>query len=267
MRKGQGAPARSLARGMRGDRQQATDRRLESVNNRLAELGLKPFVRPGDHRNGEWEVIACEGDHGNDFYRAVNFRVRRPDGTIGTYSMLYNVASPEADGAIVIPIVGGRLAFVRQHRPTLEVWTTELPRGFARNKNPTFMRPRGGKASEELSLPGDGGLNDLPLSVLGRELSGLIATGRVRLSRLVYLDDVAENTGTSRAIVPVHLAVFLADELVFEEATGDRVVGIRYYPWQEVLKRRRELGLRDQATLSALYLLREYLEEYPDFKL
>lgn len=250
-------------------------RRLAEVNAQLAVLGLKPFTRLGNPRNREWVIRRVIGWYGNEYFSIVTFEIQRPDGSLGTHQLVFNGTNPKADGAIVVPIVGRHIATVRQHRLSVldsnsNGWTTEFPRGFARSSDVKYMEPRGGASVqiEDFEPATDPSmLRSLPLGILGPELRPLIESGSAALTKLVYLDDVYENTGISRVIVPVYLAIFMADESVLKTMTGNRDLRIRYHTLAELRRDRRKIGLRDEASLSALYLLWEFLDENPDHPL
>lgn len=248
---------------------QARARRLAEINEVLTRLGLKPFKRLGRRENGEWEILRYVGDSGNQWYRVVTFEVLDSDGELRTYNMIFNATSSKADGAAVIPVIGGQIATVRQHRVTLidgqqGGWTTEFPRAFARGEDVLYFIPRGGAKVEELEPPADAeGLRNLPLSIIGAELKPLVASRQVALTRLIYLDDTFEDTGKNRVVLPIFVAVFMADTDILTRIHGTRQMRIRCFRWEDLLRDRRDLNMRDQASLSAITLFREYMDRNP----
>ncbi len=238
-------------------REASQQRRLEKINAILAAHRLAPLTRFGTWQRGEFEILDVVSVAANAWYAIVEFSVIRPDGRQSVYFMKFAVNGAERRGCAIIVMVEDQLVFVRQHRPTLLIreessWSTEIPREWSvAGATPTIVdRLLKGTASE----PGQA----IPLGVLGHELVPLLTSGLVRSDGLVLLGDGPEDTGMSTVIVDYWLLRFrLAEGASLERLKGTKAMGIRIYPLDEVVARRKELGLTDQHTATALLNLYE----------
>ena len=247
--------------------ERARQRRLEQINGILQARGLKKFKRLGERRNGEWEILEYVSDSGNAYYRVVTFLVLSPSKEVRPYNMIFNAGHPEVDGAVVIPVIGDQVATIRQHRVTLvdmpgHGWLEEFPRGFAFSGQTSYLVPRFREEPEDVDVTtgGLGFVDNIPLDIVGREIRPLVASGQARLTRLVYLDEKYENSGTSRVVIPVYLAVFLADVESCLRIKGTRQQRINLYKPDELIRDRRKIGIKDDASMAALLILREFLD-------
>lgn len=242
-----------------GNQEASQQRRLEKINAVLVAHRLAPLVRLGTWQRGEFEMLDVVSVVANAWYVIVEFSVIRPDGRQGVYFMKFAVSGATRRGCAIVVMVEDQLVFVRQHRPTMLVrekspWTTELPREWSvAGATQTIV---------DRLLKGSSGESDhaLPLGVLGHELVQLITSGIVRSEGLVLLGDAPEDTGTSTVVVDYWLLRFrLVDGATLQKLHGTKVMGIRSYPLEEVMQRRKELGITDSHTLTGLLLLYEHL--------
>lgn len=241
------------------NRQESQQRRLEKVNAVLAGHRLAPLVRLGTWQRGEFEILDVVSVASNAWYAIVEFSVIRPDGRQGVYFMKFAVLGAERRGCAIVVMVEDQLVFVRQHRPALLIrvesaWSTEIPREWsvAGTTQTIVDRLLRGAALE----PG----HAVPLGVLGHELVPLLTSGAVRSDGMVLLGNGPEDTGMSTVIVDYWLLRFrLTEGATLETLKGTKAMGIRIYPLDEVVRRRKELGLTDQHTATALLNLYEHV--------
>ncbi|TAK04834.1 hypothetical protein EPO33_02455 [Patescibacteria group bacterium] len=242
-----------------GSREASQERRLKQINAILTTYKLTPLVQLGTWQRGEFEILDLISVSINPWYAIVQFWVIRPDGQHGSFFMKFAVSGAERRGCAIIVMVEDQLVFVRQHRPTLLVreesaWSTELPREWSSvNSKETIV---------DRLLKGVSGSSDhaIPLGLLGRELVPLLTSGLVRSECVLPLGSAPEDTGMSTVIVDFWLLCFrLAEGATLEKLHGTKAMGIRTYPLEEVIRRRKELGLSDQHTATALLHLYEHL--------
>jgi len=169
--------------------------RLETINVALSQLGLKTMSKLGDHTKGEFELLAIKEieQFAQKYFTYVKFAVALPGGPEvkeGEFSMRFNANGQVCDGAVMVVMINGMFAIVRQWRPALARWTYETPRGFSEKLDKAY------RADEVSSL----GLPDLPIGTVLRELDEEVMKD-AKLDGIFHLGDVAENSGTN-AVTP-----------------------------------------------------------------
>ena len=229
--------------------------RLEGINQQLAQRGLKPLAKLGDNTKDEIEVVGIAEifDHSQRFFTDVKFNVTFPNGTAGAFTVRFNANSASSDGAVLVVLLNGKFAIVKQWRLPLGRWTYEVPRGFA----PKLDTPavRNGNL-ETVSI------GDLPLGILAREL-GTEVMANARIASLTHLGNIAENSGT-HCVCPAHFLVQIdVDERVLATRLSS-AEGINVKLW-DATQVRKEYGgkLCDCHTLTALTLAIRHVESLP----
>ncbi len=231
---------------------------LDEMNRQLASHRLPCLARVGVERDG-FTLLRIESFHLNPWYAIVEFLAERPDGTIGPYFLKFGVAGADKHACATIALItdeeGMRhVVFVRQNRPTAythpdpgRAWTLEVPREWA--VTDTLTTPLTAKRDDGRAV-----------SVLGRELTPLMLSGLVTVESRDLLSDVPENTGDSMLSLHYWLVNLRTQDMdAVKRIRGTRTVGIRYFPLDEVRKRRKELGINDAHTCTGLLLLYEHL--------
>ena len=180
--------------------------RLAEFNAVLAERNLSGLVTVGDHTLGQIELTGINEilDAAKRFFTDIRFSCLFPGGGAGEYTVRFNANSALSPGTVVVTVINGRIAMVRQHRITLGRRISEVPRAF------------GLEMAEALR---SGTLADLeidelkPLKVVFDELTPEIMNTLSRYA--VYsLGNLAENSGT-HAVEPEYFLVILeVDEAV-----------------------------------------------------
>ena len=92
----------------------------------------------GDFKKGEIQIIEDKlGQDGfgivyeDKFIKVVRDPVIFPDETEGGYVRILNRSEDKGTGgAVIIPIINGKIAFIRLFRHATRTWELELPRGF-----------------------------------------------------------------------------------------------------------------------------------------
>ena len=231
---------------MRDQREVQRKEFLDQVNNMLTERNLKALPKLGDVDKGEIELTAVEEvlDGMSRFHTDVRFKCIFPGGGTGSFQIRWNANSAVSDGAVFLPIINGKVAVVKQWRPTMGRWTYEVPRGF-------------GEALDKAKVNGQYGqikIADLPLNNLFRELGEEVKKG-AEVSSIVFLGNVAENTGTHTAMPSFYIVNFKVDEDVLEQRLKGAEEGIKVQLWT-IDKVKSELGgkLNDLHTIGAVAL-------------
>ncbi|MBI4181945.1 MAG: NUDIX hydrolase [Candidatus Aenigmarchaeota archaeon] len=225
---------------------------LRGINAELAKRNLKPLSYLGEAGHGEIGITGMPEffDHSSRFFTDAKFPVSFPGGQTGHFTIRFNANGATADGAVIVALINGRYALVRQYRPALGRWTLEVPRGF----------------SEPLdsALKHDGlfalGLGDFahrgPLATALRELSEeVIDTGNI--TDITHLGSLAENTGTHH----VEPDVFLFDIEVDADTLAKRLRGseglkvVLLDPDEAVARLGREITDAHSITALALAML------------
>ncbi len=188
--------------------------RLEIINAELAGCSLPLRKQTGKHNKGEYELLRIRNIHLNRYYAVVEYAVICPDGQLGTYYVQVNRRfvthrngkegkEVNITGAVCLMTIDDEwLVLIRQHRPTVSEWTTEIPRGFVPAGIPFGRFPRIRQMPTSIAADLTAlAMQDIPFGILGSELAPLISTrfkgDLLTLTRLAYLGTVLENTGIS----------------------------------------------------------------------
>lgn len=230
--------------------------RLQEINQTLSARNLKPLAKLGDATKSEIEALRILEihDHSAKFFTDVKFEVKFPNGAIGAYAIRFNANGIASDGNVMVVLVNGRFAVVKQWRLPLGRWTYEMPRGFGEKLDQA-------KASGQ--TPADVKVKDLPLATLVRELGDDIMSG-AQVTSITHLGDIAENSGTN-AVEPSY---FLVQIKVDEDKLKGKLVGnedgMVVKLW-DTATLEQEIGnkLRDNHTLTAITLATKHLKSLP----
>jgi hypothetical protein len=228
---------------------------LAQVNAYLTLRRLCPLKHLGVERDG-WKIVRIASSWENLYYSIVEFLVERPDGNRGSYFMKFTIGGDAGRSCVVAAMVMDHLVLVRQNRPTMLVceelkqsWTLELPREFVVSGDQPTIAGRAVTAA-----PRD------VRSVLGRELGPLFQSGMVTVQAVEQLGDFPEDPGMSSVQVDTWFIQLMTDDLDAVKAVrGTRAMGLRYIPLDDVRRRRRELGITDAHSCTALLALYERL--------
>ena len=228
---------------------------LKSINLELAGRGLRPIRKLGDISEGEIEITAIKEiyEHSARFFTDVKFAVLFPGGKEGEFTVRFNANGSISDGAVIVALVNGRVAIVKQWRLPLSQWTYEVPRGFGDKLDKAIAADR----LDSLSVA------DLPLGTLARELGDEIMKNAV-VKPVAYLGNIAENSGTSN-ITPTY---FLVEIEVNEEKLTAKTHGteetMKVYFW-DFERVQAELGLQimDNHSIVALALAKRHIDTVP----
>jgi hypothetical protein len=175
------------------------DLRLANINATLSERGLKVMPKLGDNTKGEVEIrfIAAIFDDNKQFFTDVTFAVSFPGGKEGSFKVRFNANGEICDGAVIVVMVNGRFAVVKQWRLPLGRWTYEVARGFSDKLDAAH------KTGDLAALS----LADLPASVNTalRNIHEEVAQN-AKVKGIFHLGDIAENSGT-HAVAPSYFLV------------------------------------------------------------
>jgi hypothetical protein len=227
---------------------------LESINAELTARGLKPLSKLGDASKGEIEIagIAEIYDHSKRFFVDVKFDVRFPNGSAGAFTVRFNANGAVSDGAVMVVLINGQFAIVKQWRLPLAHWTYEMPRGFGEKLDAAQVNGRLGTLR----------IGDLPLGTLARELGEEVMSD-AQLTSITHLGNIAENSGTS-AVCPSYFLVQLAVDpaILSARLSGSEHLSVKLWDTQKV---RAEFGqkLCDNHSLTALALAFRHMESLP----
>lgn len=228
--------------------------RLEAINTQLKARGLKQLKKLGDHTEGEIETtrIIEIYDHSKRFFTDVKFCSIFPGGKEGEFTVRFNANGEVSDGAVIVVLVNGLYAIVKQWRVPLGVWTYEVCRGFGEKLDSAQINGQLGTLK----------IGDLPLGTLTREL-GEEVMASAEVNSITHLGNVAENSGTN-AVSPAH---FLVQIQVDETNLAAKLKGsdnLKVYLWtaEEV---DRQIGKRiaDNHSITALCLAQRHIERLP----
>lgn len=225
---------------------------LATINKNLSERKLKTLRKLGDSTKGEIEVTALEAiyDHSARFFTDVKFAVKFPNGNSGAFTVRFNANGEVSDGNVLVVMVNGKFAIVKQWRLPLGIWTHEVPRGFSEKLDSAWAA---GKL-DTIKVA------DLPLATLVRELGADVMAG-AEVRSITHLGNVAENSGTS-AVTPSH---FLVDLVCSKAALSKRERqdedGLCVKLW-DASQLRTELGgkINDNHSITAIALALNHLE-------
>lgn len=229
--------------------------RLNGINEVLTQRNLKPLRKLGDNSKGEIETISILEvfDHSQRFFTDVKFAVKFPNGADGAFTVRFNANGAVSDGAVLVILINGKFAVLKQWRLPLGMWTYEMPRGFGDKLDQA-------KSNGEL---GSLKITDLPLGILNREL-GDDLMANAQIVSVTHLGKIAENSGTSN-IAPSHFLLQLkVDEskLNSKLKAGEEHLSIKLW---DISKVRAELGqsLCDNHSITALALAFAHIESLP----
>ncbi len=241
----------------------AQARHLEEINTFLAVRDLAPIARTGDKDRHETELVGIARiGHENPWYSIIGFDVLHPDGRPGQFFLRFQAQGAHGMPMIVLPMVNDHLVFVYQHRAAVSRWLTEAPRQFAKSTlEPSILDRKVIELAQRAGLHDRFPSHGLPLGLLGREAVSLMLGEQMNVLEVVQLDDgMPEDSGYDTTQSQVwFVRMELGDPSAMRRMRGTNSQGIRFYPVDEVRRRRRELHIRDKHTLSALYLLFEHL--------
>lgn len=232
----------------RGER----DERLATINAALTKRHLKPIRRLGDASKGEIEAIKIIGifDHSEKYFTDVKFEVKLPNGNTGAFTVRFNANGEVSDGAVILALINGKFAIVKQWRLPLGQWTYEIPRGF-------------GEKLDSAQIAGTLGtlkIADLPLGTVTRELGEEVIEGG-EITSITHLGNIAENSGTS-AVTPAYFLVQIEvdeDKLAKRLAAKKEEMVLKLWDGAEL---RSEIGrkLADNHSITAVALAMAHVE-------
>jgi hypothetical protein len=228
--------------------------RLSNINAALEARNLKPLRKLGDSSKGEIELLSIVEiyDHSQRFFTDVKFAVRFPNGSEGAFTVRFNANGKVSDGAVIVVLINGSFAIVKQWRVPLGVWTYEMPRGFGDKLDQAHIA--GALGSIKIA--------DLPLGTLAREL-GEEVMAEAEITSVTHLGNIAENSGTS-AIAPSYFLVQMhVDEDRLSAVKGsEEGVFVKLWTPSEL---RRQLGrkLCDNHSITAAALALRHIEDLP----
>lgn len=232
------------------------EQRLADINAELLKRNLRPLRKLGDAKKGEFEIFRIREvyDHSSRFFTDVKFEVILPNspvGMFGEFTIRFNANGRTSDGAVIVPIVNGKFAIVKQWRLPLGQWTYEVPRGF-------------GEKLDEAKIHGNLGtiqIGDLPLGTLARELGEEVMASAKTVPPVTYLGSVAENSGT-HAVAPSYFLVHISvtDGLLEKRLRGSEAE-TKVHLW-DLARVEAEIGdgLCDSHTITALCLALRFKE-------
>lgn len=239
--------------------------RLARINATLGARNLKSLPKLGDHREGEFEIVDIIEiyDHSKQFFTDVRFSVIMPNGNNGAFTVRFNANGATSDGAVIVTIINGKFAIVKQWRVPLARWTMEVPRGFNDKLVQAALRSddNSGESGGIVGAP-KLSITDLPLATIVRELTAdVVNSGRV--VSVANLGNIAENSGT-HAVSP---GFFLVQLEVDEAKLGARLKGtdeLKMQLW-DASRVRQEFGgkLADMHTITGLALAMRHIEQLP----
>ncbi len=228
--------------------------RLTDINAQLTARGLKPLRKLGDHTKGEIEALRVVEifEHSKRFFTDVKLAVAFPGGKEGEYTIRFNANGEVSDGAVIVVVVNGRFAIVKQWRLTVGQWTYEIPRGF-------------GEKLDKAQIAGALGtikIGDLPLATLIREL-GEEVMAQAEVTSVTHLGNVAENSGT-HAVAPSYFLVQLTVEQEKLDAKLKGTEDMKVYLWDaDEVSRQLGVKIQDSHSIVAVALAMRYIEGLP----
>lgn len=227
---------------------------LDAINSQLASRGLKPISKLGNCSKGEIEIVAILEiyDHSARFFTDVKFEVRFPGGATGQFTVRFNANGASSDGSVIVPVVNGCIAIVKQWRLPLSKWTYELPRGFAGEK---LEQASSKQQFAALSFA------DLPLATLARELGPEVMEG-AEIKAINKLGCIAENSGTSNISPNYFLVQVQVDQTLFSQRVNGSADELKVYFW-DCEQVQAELGKRisDSHSIVGLSLAMPFLAD------
>ncbi|MBK7747587.1 MAG: hypothetical protein IPI39_10090 [Candidatus Obscuribacter sp.] len=228
---------------------------LSSINTELTARGLKNIRKLGDSQKGEFEIVALKEvyDHSARFFTDVKFAVLFPGGKEGEFTVRFNANGSTSDGAIVVVVVNGRFAIVKQWRLPLSQWTYEIPRGFGEKLD----------AAQINGVLGSVAIGDLPLGTVTRELGEEVMKGAV-IQSITHLCNIAENSGTNNIAPGYYLVQIKVDEEVLSGRAHGSEDELKLYLWDSA-RVQSEIGQKicDSHSITAIALARRHIDALP----
>src|SRR3990167_9498138 len=231
------------------------EQRLAAINAELRQRNLKQLPKLGDVSKGEIEITSIKGifDHSKDFFTDIKFATQFPSGQPGEFTVRFNANSLTSDGVVLVVILNGRFAIVKQWRLPLGRWTYEVPRGF-------------GESVDSAKIQGALGhlkIADLPLGTLERELGEEVVRGG-DITSITHLGNTAESSGTNTHTPACFRVEGAVDEGALQRRCKEKQGETRLELWD---LKRVLLPIRgricDNHSLAALALAFEYLKGLP----
>jgi hypothetical protein len=230
---------------------------LQSINEKLEFLNLKPIQKLGDATKGEIEIVGLREiyDHSKKFFADVKFDVKFPNGNSGEFTVRFAANGKTSDGAVMVTLVNGKFAIVKQWRLPLGRWTHEVPRGMGDKMDTARIHGHLGTMS----------IGDLPLGTLTRELGEEVMKD-AKVASITHLGNIAADSGT-HAVTP---SVFLVQIQVPEDKLEQKLKGsedlqtINVELW-DTQKVHSEIGqkLSDTFSLASILLALEHIKRLP----
>lgn len=229
--------------------------RLNEINTALTARNLKPLRKLGDITEGEIETISIIEiyDHSQRFFTDVKFAVKFPNGADGAFTVRFNANGSVSDGAVIVVLINGKFAVVKQWRLPLGQWTYEMPRGFGDKLDQAKMSGALGNLK----------IADLPLGTLNRELSEEVMANAQVVS-VTHLGNIAENSGTSNIAPSYFLVQLKVDETRLSAKLKGSEENLFVKLW-DIARVRSELGqsLCDNHSITAVALALGHIESLP----
>jgi hypothetical protein len=229
------------------------EQRLAAINKELAVRNLKTLAKLGDHTKGELEITGVLKflDDNARFFTDVKFGMLMPGGKTGEFTVRFNANGSVSDGAVILALINGKFAIVKQWRLPLQRWTYEVPRGF-------------GERTDKARVQGNLGtlqIADLPLGTVTRELGEEVMKDAQILS-VTHLGNVAENSGTHNVAPSYFLVHISVPEIALSKRLGGSDAEIKVQLW-DTAQVRSELGrkLCDSHTITAVALGLNHMEQ------
>jgi len=230
---------------------------LVEINKVLAEKGHKQLTKLGKKELGEIEIVGLEQVFDHGFFLDLKVKVIFPSGKEGHFYPRFNGGSAKGDGAVLFPVINGKVAIVKQWRLPLCRWTYELPRGFSELMDSSKAQG----TDREIQV------SQLPLGTVSRELGEEVMAG-AKISGFTYLGDIAQDSGYHTASPSYFMVNINVDPGVLEgklKGSGeDEVSAVQLWQPQEVWN---QIGrkIRDGHSVTCAALARRALEDMPRF--
>lgn len=228
---------------------------LAAINSELTGRGLKNINKLGDSQKGEFEIVALKEvyDHSARFFTDVKFAVLFPNAKEGEFTVRFNANGSTSDGAIVVVVINGRFAIVKQWRLPLSQWTYEIPRGFGERLD----------AAQINGVLGSIAIGDLPLGTVTRELGEEVMKDAV-IQSITHLGNIAENSGTNNIAPSYYLVQIKVDDAVLSGRAHGSEDELKLYLWDSA-RVQSEIGQKicDNHSITAIALARRHIDALP----
>lgn len=228
--------------------------RLEAINAELKKRGLKQVRKLGDQTEGEIETVRIVEiyEHSKRFFTDVKFAVIFPGGKEGEFTVRFNANGEVSDGAVIVVLINGLFAIIKQWRVPLGVWTYEVCRGFGEKLDNAQVNGQLGTLK----------IGDLPIGTLTREL-GEEVMATAEISSVTHLGNIAENSGTN-AVSPAHFLVQIQVDEARLSAKLKGSEGLKVYLWSaDEVDRQFGKRIADNHSITALSLALRHIERLP----